>query len=324
MLKITALQIPDVLPHPDAIRSFSDNQHSYEPEFWEFQYAIHRYLGGVSNEHLVFRYQAIIRNMYALVTTDRNVIPIQSFLSSWYWYRKEHQTRLEFFLRKMELPVQPPPGTLNNDRKGAPACPSSPNAGNILFRYGKVQYMQAMVKHGSIRIGSASFYRHLESDAARADEERMKISFIPGEYARITTLDGREIPVLGDVQQTVAVPNYYLLCMSCDWDLTLFNDFSADACVVIHDSEQFAERLELASKVQLDGWYFHHNPVEYFDPYEMSGNQYFNAAMCKDFRFAYQREYRFLWMPMGGQEAEGFKFLELDPLEDLAELHIRV
>jgi hypothetical protein len=73
----------------------------------------------------------------------------------------------------------------------------------------------------------------------------------------------------------------------------------------------------------LDGWYFYHNPVEYFDPYEMSANQYFNAAMCKDFRFAYQREYRFLWMPMGGQEAEGFKFLELDLLKELAELHMR-
>ena len=322
MLKITSLQIPEILPHADAIRSFGDNKHSYEPKFWEFQYEIYRYLKQASEEYLLSRYRSIIRNMYALVSTDRHVIPIQSFLSSWYWYRKEHQTRLEFFLRKMDLPVSPPKGILNNDRKGAPTHPRSPNAGDILFRYGKIKYMKLMVQHGSIRIGPASFYRNIES-TARADEECKKISFIPGAYTRIITNEEREVPIRGDVQRTVSAPNYYMLSMSCDWDLSMFDDFSADACVVLRDPERFAERLEFMSKPQLDGWYFHHNPIQYFDPYEMQRNQCFDAAMCKDFCFAYQREYRFLWIHTGGKEAKGFKILELGPLENITELHIR-
>jgi len=323
MQKIPALQTPNVLPHPDAIRSCKDNQYSYEPEFWEFQYDIYRYLSQLSEEYLISRYQGIIRNMYALISADRHVIPIQSFLSSWYWYRKEHQTRLEFFLRRMELPVQPPAGILNNDPADAPIRPRSPNAGDVLFRYGRRQYMKKMFEHGSIRIGSASFYSSLEADIARADTECLKNFFTPGEYSRITTRDGREIPIKGDVQHSVSAPNYFVFCMSCDWDPALFDDFNADACVIIRKSEVFAERLELASKPDLDGWYFHHCPVEYFDPYETPLNQYFDAIMYKDFRFAYQREYRFLWVHTGGKEASGFKFLELGSLERLAEIYLR-
>jgi integrase len=40
------------------------------------------------------------------------------------------------------------------------------------------------------------------------------------------------------------------------------------------------------------------------------------------FRFAYQREYRFLFAGFG-KDAQGAKYLELDPLRDIAELHLR-
>jgi hypothetical protein len=75
--------------------------------------------------------------------------------------------------------------------------------------------------------------------------------------------------------------------------------------------------------MMLHGWGFHHNPVEYFDPYERIKNEYLNAGMCKDFRFAYQREYRFLWFPQNNQVPEGFKFISLGSLRDLAEVHYR-
>jgi hypothetical protein len=84
------------------------------------------------------------------------------------------------------------------------------------------------------------------------------------------------------------------LSLSCEFDSGLFDDFGgADACAVIHDGYVFAQRLDAAAKNELDGWHFHHNPVQYFDPYERRKDECFDAAMCKDFRFAYQREYRF-------------------------------
>lgn len=83
MLAIESLPLPKMLPHPDAIKSWGENEHSYEPEFWEFQYQVYRYLGRIGENELIARYDDILRNMNAVVSKDRDVIPIVSFLSSW-------------------------------------------------------------------------------------------------------------------------------------------------------------------------------------------------------------------------------------------------
>lgn len=326
MQQVPSLRLPQCLPDPVAIRSFGDNLHSYEPEFWEFQYQCYRYLERVPDTMLVERYQDILRNMNALISRDRDVIPIQSFLSSWYWFRKEHQTRLEFALRHAALPVMPPVDTtFDNVASRAPARPRHPNAGDVLFRYDKRTHIENLADKGLIRIRPASDFRNMENDRARQDEECSKKAFLPGAHTRITTKDGRSIPILGDVEQTVSMPNYYVFCMTCDWDQDLFAAFEgADTCIVIKDAEEFARRIEYAAAPQLPGWYFHHNPVQYFDPYERTKNEYFDAAMSKDFRFAYQREYRFLWFPQNGELADGFKFLDLGNLGNLAEVHANI
>jgi hypothetical protein len=93
MPEIQSLLLPTVLPRTDAMKLWGHNETAYEPEFWEFQYRVHRYLGRVSDDALRARYDALVRNIQSIVSNDRNVIPVISFLSSWYWYRKEHQTR---------------------------------------------------------------------------------------------------------------------------------------------------------------------------------------------------------------------------------------
>lgn len=58
MLRVPALQLPDRLPLPKAIRSWGQNQHSYEPKFWEFEYETYRYLGRIPEGQLILRYNA--------------------------------------------------------------------------------------------------------------------------------------------------------------------------------------------------------------------------------------------------------------------------
>ena len=110
--------------------------------------------------------------------------------------------------------------------------------------------------------------------------------------------------------------------MACDWHSDLFAAFSgSDSCLVVRNTETFFSRLEIAGNKVLPNWYFHHNPVEYFDPYERMKDERINPAMSKDFKFAYQREYRFLWFSSNGERPNGFKHLDLESLQDIGEVH---
>lgn len=321
-LRFPPLDLPTVLPTPDAMKSGGENKYAYHPDAWELEYGGYRYLGRASDDVIRARYRSILRNMRALVSSDRHVIPRRSFLSSWYWYRKEHQTRFEFHLRSLSLPEQPPAGFLHNAQPNAPVRPRSPNACDVLFRYGSLRWMRAFLETGRVRISAASSYLKAEDDA-RADDERRKVAFLAGEYSRMTTEDGTSIPAIGDITRTVSFPDYYVLCGSCDWDDALFDAFGADACVVIRDPRSFEARLEKAAAQHLPGWQFLGAPVGYFDPYETRLKTDLMPPLDKDFRFAYQREYRWSWTPLDRQQTRGVIDLELGSLADVATLHLR-
>ena len=151
---------------------------------------------------------------------------------------------------------------------------------------------------------------------------------MPSTAARFVSLGvrsevGQELRHSGFQTSGLNHMHHVLRCTSCDWDPALFEDFEADCCVVIRDVKEFSRRLENAAASQLGGWYFHHNPVEYFDPSERVAKQRIDNAVSKDFRFAYQKEYRFLWASFQGLPAEGHKSLELGPLGDIVSLHDR-
>jgi hypothetical protein len=320
-VRIRPISLPTTLPHPDAIRSHEHNRHAYEPDFWEFQYESYRYLRELTDAELILRYLSIFRNMQALVNRERHVIPITMFLSSWYWYRKEHQTRYEFALRKLDPPRDPPHSCGDVSIIAGPGRPRFPNGLDALFRYGKLEHLLSMVKCGTVRISPADDFTNLEEDEARKDDELNKHCFLPRSYSRVTTIDGRNIPLNGDIKRTVSQPNYFMFCTSCDWDTSLFESFEANACAVIRKPLELSMRMKLASKSKLADWYFHDNPVVYFDPYEnLIEGRVFDAATCKDFRFAYQQEYRFIWV--GGElRATEPIYLNVGPLEDISEIY---
>ena len=322
MQKIQSLELPEQLPSSRALKSCGQNQHDYEPEFWEFHYDICRYLKNVDADKLDERYRDLHRNFRILARPEgRHIIPVHSFLSSWYWYRKEHQTRYEYFLRNRPLPLPLPSP---REDFSALVRSKSPNSCDILFRYGNSQFMKPFVERGKIRLGPASIYKDGPVLDPRTDDELHKKRLLPGQHSRITTLEGKDIPIIGDVHETVSAGlNYYVLCMSTDFEPQIFEEFSYDSCVIIKDPEQFAARLEASSRSVLPHWDFYHNSVEYFDPYDPYESQYFSAVMCKDFRFAYQMEYRTIWVPQANGSVKDYIFLCLGSLEDICDLYIR-
>jgi hypothetical protein len=48
------------------------------------EYHARRYLSRVSDNELMARHDSIARNLQSIISYNRNVLPIQSFLSSWY------------------------------------------------------------------------------------------------------------------------------------------------------------------------------------------------------------------------------------------------
>jgi hypothetical protein len=319
-LRIPSLELPTEMPSTATMKSHGTNIHNYEPDSWEFQYEIYCYLSGMTPGQLATRYKEIVRNFGVFVRQDTHKIPIGCLFGSWYWYRKEHQTRYEFFQRKLELPCEPPTEVVNLSRVPAPFQARFPDA-NLIFRYGKLEWMREFLE-GSVRIAAAHNYYAMENDGARFDNELTKQRFMLAQYTKVRTAGGQEIPLKSDVRSTISAPNYYVLCASCEWDPNLFEVFEADACVVIRKPGSFGDRLRSATASELPGWYFHDNPVLYFDPYEWKKDQPFHAPNCKDFRFAYQREYRFLWDPLALQ-VSGFGAwkVNVEPLNDIAELY---
>jgi hypothetical protein len=319
--RIDRLTLPASYPTLAAMKSWGHNEHFYHPDLWDLQYVPHRYLSGMTDEGLRQRYGDILRNMTSYTRPARDAIPIISYQSSWYWFRKEYHTRLEFALRGILPPSMkhlPPSEEIFHPRQR-----TIPNGENLIFRYGKREHLEQLLKFGRLRFSPAETYREAENNDARRDDERQKHSYKAGRYITMIHESGRQLRALGDLRRTVGGPPYHLVCFSCVWSEHLFDEFQADACIAVTNPEEFARRLEMAGRSTFSNWYFHHNPVHYFDPYEQIKNEPFDSAMSKDFRFAYQQEYRILWSQLEASPIEGFQFIDIGPADDIMAMYDR-
>lgn len=313
--RVPQLDLPKNLPSEGAIKSHGRSLVNYEADFWEFEYQSSNYLGGLTDAMLISRHSDIVKNLTYLASPDRDSIPIFSFLSSWYWYRKEHQTRFEMHLRGLAAPLCAGYKSELLQEDG-PERPKHPNAGNVLYRYGNLNRLEQLRASGGLRMWHAEFYTRLEQDLARQDNEMVKDRFLNGSSAIITMPDGKQVKPIGDIRFSSSGHDYFLLCMSCDWDQKLLSDFGVEYCGVITGVDEFASRLGCAISTVMPNYLFHHNPVEYFDPYESVPGQYLSHAMSKDFKYAYQREYRFLMLnPDSSPSDREHVDLEIGPLD---------
>jgi hypothetical protein len=182
-----------------------------------------------------------------------------------------------------------------------------------------------MLHIGHVWLNCARTYDDDSLGVARTDNELRKTRIMVGSHSRVRTSDGRTIPIVGDIYEHNEIPNYYMLSSSCDYRPLFFDAFQgSDSCLVIHDPDGFADRLEAALKAALPGWYFHHNPVSYYDPHEIASvEEHIDPMMSKNFRFAYEMEYRFICFSPTGVPAKGHVEVEIGPLQNIASLYPR-
>lgn len=289
----------------------------YDPDMWELEYATRRYLERTPNEELLTRFAQIQRNLRSLVGAKWDGIPIILPRSSWYWHRKEFQTRLELAIRDI-----PPPEDIKLRAGGAVFVRPDVPAEGVLFRFGQRNHM-AQIVEGLIRFTPAQNYEEAELNVARRDEEKAKHAFSPGQYVQVTTMDGKLIPLLGNLKRTVKGTDYHMACFTQEWDEDFFKDFDADACVVINDPEAFTARIKAAGEGVFSGRYFMDCPVEYYDPFETAPKQWISPPTHKDFSFAYQREYRIFFNRLAADRLSGVQNVDIGRCGDLVTLYGR-
>jgi hypothetical protein len=193
-----------------------------------------------------------------------------------------------------------------------------------LVRYSTRERLEALVAHGRLRIFPASRYDDPSLNPAIRDKE-LELAIQPhGLKAEVLDRTGKpkgSIQVIDNLLTSVSTTNYYVHCLSGFLSPDLFPDFNADACIVIRDPGLYARRIldGLHARLPHPQWGGSLFEVKYVDPLNTSVRQ-FHVPIAKHFRFAYQREWRIIWVPAEEIRDLPNIDLELGSMEDCCTL----
>lgn len=300
-------------------------------ELWRLQYRQRRYLKLASDDVLAQRTKDVIANFATLNSEGKiSVLPLSP--EGEHWMILWTHVLEEYELRRRGLPLA------NDLRIPTPTAPNVPDAvralkgidlpdpGKALIKLGKKEHMKALYELGNLRISPASSYSDPSLNHAVQDDELEFDRTMPGEEVTITFMDKkagqlRTAKPISDVTQTTSLAtDFYVCCMTHSLSYRLFDDFEADACVIIRNPGSFWPRLQKAVAARLPGWLDWHREVQYIDPY-LHKEKELNLIFAKHFRHWYQQEYRFAWIPEKGEQKDLEPInIELGSLRQIADI----
>ncbi|HEY0844511.1 MAG TPA: hypothetical protein VGE12_04045 [Noviherbaspirillum sp.] len=116
-------------------------------------------------------------------------------------------------------------------------------------------------------------------------------------------------------RKAAATERFLTLSLSNAWDEKFFDAFpDADCCLVIHDTEQFGERIHRAAQRVLPSWAGIDAAISYGVPSPLG------AAFTKARQFAAEKEWLFAWRPMQPALASNPVTIRIGSIEGIAEL----
>lgn len=107
------------------------------------------------------------------------------------------------------------------------------------------------------------------------------------------------------------------LSFSQAWDSKLFDLFSAESCLIIHNSEEFGERIHRAVQRVLPNWAGIDGAIEY------GTRAALGAAFTKTREEAPEQEWQFAWRSMQAKLSTNAVMIKIGSLENFAELRDR-
>jgi hypothetical protein len=98
------------------------------------------------------------------------------------------------------------------------------------------------------------------------------------------------------------------------------DDFDGDACLIIRDEDEFARRMLKAFYLVNPHWQGTFKNVDHIDPCAPKSPP--DVYFTKHFRYAYQEEKRFVWIPPRPLSISEFPpvTINLGPLSDICDL----
>ena len=190
-----------------------------------------------------------------------------------------------------------------------------------LYRYSKREWLEQSLNEGKFSLNSATYIKSMENDSERQDDEMKVTQNIPKEKATVYNLTSRTgIPLASNITKIEEIAtDYYMLCLSTRKESYLFDIFKgSDACLVIHDVDEFRKRILMKTKQALPGWECVDKNVQYGGSCEFDLGPLF---LKPPIPFAFQFEWRFVWLYLDvmlrGLRPMDF---EIGNMEDIAEL----
>lgn len=308
----------------------------YDEELWIFMHSIYpRNLINLTDDDLKKRFFEIERNIQYLDSekTPRDDLPPErGWLSPWWWWRARFWTLMEFELRGVQaesLSEVAPASSITPDLVGTVS-----GGRKLLVRISKVSWLLDTLNKGVLRFAPASTYIDSALDEARQDDEMKKSYSRPGQQIKISTEDGTLLKPIGDVEFFTRrrVPDgkgldapYWMCSFSTDLDPRLFDDFKSsdgeDGCIVIFEPYEFVRRSMPALNAVAPFATKSLFPTVYYDPHNPTPEE-LCPLKSKAFKYAYQREMRFVLDPEGGTLVDGGPlFVSIGSIADIAAVY---
>jgi hypothetical protein len=283
---------------------------------WRNKYRMRRYLENISNDTLKLRARDIVNNMTEIKRHKKPLIgPLALSEEMAEWMRLFTHVTEEAYMRSLNysefmysdvvlsplnfLDTEDPIVVKANKALRSLDLPS----GDYLYKYGKLKYLIPAMNTEFLRVSPASLYNDPSLNYAIQDDElNLCINPLLSEV-KLEAFDRKTGKSKGQIKPKeltytiFSKTNYYVFCLSRILTPRLFLDFDkADGCLVIRNPNEFVELVLSSFEKTIEGWDGFSDIVEYVDPFNCKTND-IDIFLSKHFRYAYQKEYRLIWLP---------------------------
>lgn len=321
--------------------------------WWEKEYVEHPYMRALPMKKLNERFHDLVSNV--LKTTEGGKIGMEIASGGVEWERYLQHVLAEASARELPYP-------LFLDKRYAPdwtkdgftsSVKSRHSAGAFeavkawaegggsrrfsVVKYGERKWMERFLSEGEILVRPSVDLDDDRFNRAQRDDENT-VRVFGARSGDGTAVPANDLPGWwGDRYSMIEFSSamdrdYMLYCMARKLSPTLFSHFGDgyDACVLIHDFDEFARLMDEGTRkhlppgefVHMRRWTTYIDPLGAIQPTPEPSRTASRIPIpfLKHFRHAYQEEYRFAWLPTdpirGLQETK----VPIGSLKDIAEI----